>query len=163
MPAAVQCISSISDEDKKVFKFFGSGPCLFYKCARLRAKYYAERDAAPVHMHPDIVRTYSDLVRDALGYARKFENVALSVGVTPLRITRDGASTEISGQMSVAEMEPYKFFGEGPCFFEGCEELRKQYWKEYGELEEDPKCTDCMKSGLTKVYLEKVLEVLGRE
>jgi len=162
MPLAPQQAGPISDEDREVFKFFGACSCYFEGCDKLRQRYSSERDVAPLHLHSDIVRTYSDLVRDALGFERKFEEVTLPV-TNPLTITQEGGTTEISGQLSAEEAEPYKFFGEGPCFFEGCEELRKQYWKEYDAIEEDPNCTDCMKAPLTRVYLEKVMAILAQE
>lgn len=53
-----------------------------------------------------------------------------------------------------------RFFGDTPCWFEGCEELRSQYKRELEDLrKEDKYCKGCDKGGLMRKYLQLLQEM----
>lgn len=50
-----------------------------------------------------------------------------------------------------------QFFGEGPCWFDGCDEMREKYHEEMDALENRPGgCRNCDKGALIRKYLAKV-------
>ena len=51
-----------------------------------------------------------------------------------------------------------RFFGETPCWFEGCEELREAYKAEKAALEAKPDCKNCETSALMRKYFKKVAD-----
>ena len=58
------------------------------------------------------------------------------------------------------ELEIFRFFSEhAPCWFEGCEELRKRYSLELAGLPDD--CPDCHKGALIRKYADKIGAILA--
>jgi hypothetical protein len=57
------------------------------------------------------------------------------------------------------EREVLKFFGTGPCWFEGCAELRARYAAEKEEL--GASCSNCELGELNAKYMDEVGKLLG--
>jgi len=67
-------------------------------------------------------------------------------------------NTTITADPSVQKQ--FKFFSkETPCWFEGCEELRKEYYHELETMEQDPNCSNCAKGKLVNKFLLRVIEM----
>jgi hypothetical protein len=60
-------------------------------------------------------------------------------------------------QLSEAAKKNIKFFGHGPCWFEGCEQLRAEYQNELTAMQARAEgCRGCEKGVLMRKYLELV-------
>ena len=57
-----------------------------------------------------------------------------------------------------SDMQLYRLFSKtAPCWFEGCEELRREYFEEKEKLESD--CPPCGRGALIRKYLARMQEL----
>jgi len=64
-------------------------------------------------------------------------------------------------QVDPKDAEMFKFFSEAtPCWFSGCEELRKEYFTELANL--GPNCPACQKGSIIRKYKPKVEELINK-
>lgn len=66
-------------------------------------------------------------------------------------------------RVPVADDEISPFFGKGPCFFTGCEELRASYRKELETLAKGGNCSDCDKGAVVRKYQERVRHAIAAD
>lgn len=78
---------------------------------------------------------------------------------TIIKLVNFDSANNLSPQKN-SEVSPYAFFSEHtPCWFSGCEELRKQYKNEIKNL--GASCPSCEKGKLNRKYLELVKKCLS--
>ena len=71
------------------------------------------------------------------------------------------SSTKTITHVDPKEAEIFKFFSEAtPCWFSGCEELRKEYFTELANL--GPNCPACQKGSIIRKYKPKVEELINK-
>jgi hypothetical protein len=73
-------------------------------------------------------------------------------------IEKDGPTTIIKS-IPASEQELFKFFTDTPCWFAGCEDLRKAYEAEIEDAGGES-CTGCQKGAITRKYVPQVRALL---
>ena len=80
------------------------------------------------------------------------------------RMVAQGIGFRREGNSLIIESVPPKFqkimtfFSGAPCWFEGCEAVRKEYEAELAAMGED--CPDCQKGSLIRKYTDRISEIL---
>ena len=98
---------------------------------------------------------------ERLNFTTRTENNALIIQVGAPVLDRD-THKKVDSVLEIKDYpkDYYKFFSiESPCWFEGCDELRKQYLEEKKVLDESD-CPSCKRGALNRKYLNLIHDKL---
>ena len=112
-------------------------------------------------MSDELVTTTLDHVPEELTKIINTLPASVTVNLDLLKKTQLGKKPKVISSVSEKEQEVFRFFSShSPCWFAGCEELRKDYVSELARL--GPECPSCQKGSVIKQFKPKVEALLEK-